>query len=232
MTDSAVDHPIESGKAAGPAGDRVPEELTPEQLLAAAKAKADAKADAKAAANAAKAAKAKAKRAQARAPIRAASAAAPVGPRKFSLVAAVAISVVAIDLLTKHWALSALQNGPIDVVGSLRWNLVYNTGAAFSLGSGKGLGPLIAVLAIVVVMAISLGFTSRFRLGAVAAGLIAGGAVGNLLDRAFRGNTGFLQGAVVDFIDLQWWPVFNIADASVSVGAGLLLLASLRVSAR
>ena len=152
----------------------------------------------------------------------------PVGPRKLMLVGSVALIVVAIDQGTKHWALSALQNGPINVVGSLRWNLLFNTGTAFSLGSGKGLGPVISILAIGVVVALSLGYTSRFRLGAVAAGLIAGGAIGNLMDRAFRGDDGFLHGAVIDFIDLQWWPVFNVADAAICIGAGLLVLASLR----
>ncbi len=80
-------------------------------------------------------------------------------------------------------------------------------------------------------VALSLGATSRTTLGAVAAGLIAGGAVGNLLDRAFRGDQGFLHGGVVDFIDLQWWPVFNVADACVVVGALLLVVASFRAPA-
>jgi signal peptidase II len=153
---------------------------------------------------------------------------APVGPRKLRLVGGVAVAVLVADQLTKHAALGALADGPVDVIGSLRFNLLYNTGTAFSMGSGKGLGPWISVLAIGVVVGLSLGFTSRFRLGAVAAGLIAGGAVGNLADRAFRGDDGFLHGAVIDFVDLQWWPVFNVADAAICVGAALLVLASLR----
>jgi len=100
------------------------------------------------------------------------------------------------------------------------------------MGSGRGLGPWVSLLAIAVVVGLSLGYTSRFTLGAVSAGLIAGGAIGNLADRAFRGDAGFLHGAVVDFIDVQWWPVFNIADACIVVGAGLLVLASLRAPAR
>ena len=54
-------------------------------------------------------------------------------------------------------------------------------------------------------------------------GLVLGGALGNLVDRAFREGSGFLGGAVVDFIDLQWWPVFNVADTAVSVGGVLLV---------
>lgn len=153
-------------------------------------------------------------------------------PRKLRLVAAVAVVVIVLDQLTKTWALRALADGPIESIGSLQFQLLYNTGAAFSMGSGKGLGPWVSVLAIVVVVGLSLGYTSRFRLGAISAGLIAGGAIGNLIDRAFRGDAGFLHGAVVDFIDLQWWPVFNIADACIVVGAGLLVLTSLRAPAR
>ena len=55
--------------------------------------------------------------------------------------------------------------------------------------------------------------------------MVLGGAVGNLPDRAFRAGDGFLGGGVVDFVDLQWWPVFNVADAAIVVGAiGLFLL--------
>jgi signal peptidase II len=52
----------------------------------------------------------------------------------------------------------------------------------------------------------------------VATGCIIGGATGNVLDRVFRGS-GFMSGAVVDFIDLRWWPVFNVADIGIVCGA-------------
>lgn len=152
-------------------------------------------------------------------------------PRKLVVIAAVGALLVALDQLTKWLAQSKLHEGvPTQVVLGVRFNLLHNTGVAFSQGSGKGLGPWISVLALVVVVGVSLGATSRTALGAVASGMIAGGAIGNLLDRAFRGDGGFLHGAVVDFIDLQWWPVFNVADASIVVGAGLLVLASFRMS--
>jgi signal peptidase II len=156
----------------------------------------------------------------------------PLPPRRLRLVGLVALVVIVADQATKHWAVNALADGrTIDVIGSLRFSLFYNTGVAFSLGSDDGLGPWITVLALVVVVSLSLGATSRFALGAAAAGLIAGGAIGNLIDRAFRGDDGFLHGGVVDFIDLQWWPVFNIADAAVVIGACLLVLASFRAPA-
>ena len=54
-----------------------------------------------------------------------------------------------------------------------------------------------------------------------------GGAIGNLLDRVFREGSGFLGGRVVDFIDPQWWPVFNVADACVVIGGILLVVIGL-----
>jgi signal peptidase II len=62
----------------------------------------------------------------------------------------------------------------------------------------------------------------------VAAGLVAGGALGNLLDRFLRDGEGLLGGRVVDFIDLQWWPIFNVADIAICTGAGLLAILSFR----
>jgi signal peptidase II len=54
-------------------------------------------------------------------------------------------------------------------------------------------------------------------------GLLLGGAVGNLVDRLIRHH----HGAVIDFVDLRWWPVFNVADASITIGAILLVLSGL-----
>jgi len=61
---------------------------------------------------------------------------------------------------------------------------------------------------------------------ALAAGLIVAGALGNLIDRLFRGDA-WLRGAVVDFIDLQWFPVFNLADSAISVGAAIMVISSM-----
>ena len=157
-----------------------------------------------------------------------ASAAAGLPPRRLGVAALVAIVALVADQASKSWAVNRLSGQRIvDVVGSLRFNLAHNTGAAFSMGTGKGIGPWIGLLALVVVVALALGSTSRTLVGAVAAGLIAGGAFGNLVDRAFRGDAGFMHGGVVDFIDLQWWPVFNVADSCVVVGALLLVVAGL-----
>jgi signal peptidase II len=133
--------------------------------------------------------------------------------------------VVAVDQLTKWWAVRTLQTRTIDLFWTLRLDLSRNTGAAFSRFVGHG--PIIALLAIgIVAVLLWQGRTVGSRTGAVALGLILGGAVGNLLDRAFRGG-GFMHGAVVDFIDPQWWPVFNVADSCVVIGAILLVIVSL-----
>ena len=59
-------------------------------------------------------------------------------------------------------------------------------------------------------------------------GMILGGAIGNLADRALRAGDGFLGGAVVDFVDLQWWPVFNAADSAIVVAGVILVLTAPR----
>jgi signal peptidase II len=140
----------------------------------------------------------------------------------------IAAVVVMIDQLTKHWAVTSLSDGrERHVLGSLQFNLAYNTGMAFS--RGRGLGPVIALLALLVVIVLVVS-TARVesRVARVAAGLLIGGAIGNLADRVFRGR-GWLHGAVIDFIDVQWWPIFNVADMAVSVGAVLFALSSLIV---
>lgn len=131
--------------------------------------------------------------------------------------------VIVFDQLTKHWSLNALNAGKtIKIFWTLQLNLVFNSGMAFS--QGQGVGSVIGVLAIGVV----IGLLSSLRkpmslMTIIGTGLLIGGACGNILDRMFRGN-GWMSGAVVDFIDLQWFPVFNVADSAVTIGAGFLIL--------
>ena len=138
----------------------------------------------------------------------------------------IAALVVLVDQLTKRWALSTLADRNIDLIGSLRFNLAFNKGMAFS--QGTGLGPIIGVVALVVVVGllVSIG-RSTSPVYPFAVGLIIGGAVGNLVDRLFR-SPGWLRGGVIDFIDVQWWPIFNVADIAVTVGGALLILSTLR----
>ena len=153
--------------------------------------------------------------------------------RRYGLIAGVAITVVVLDQLTKWWALENLTTRTIDLVWTLRFRLAFNTGAAFSMGSDSQFGRFIPFAALLVVgIVVWQGRTIGSRLGSVALGLILGGAIGNLIDRLFRaGSGGFLSGAVVDFIDPQWFPIFNIADSGVVIGGFLLVFVSLRLPA-
>jgi len=131
------------------------------------------------------------------------------------------------DQLSKWWAVDTLDTRTIDVVWTLRFRLALNHGAAFSLSQGRG--ALISLLALVVVgVLLRSGRHATRPLAAVALGLVLGGALGNLSDRAFREGEGFLGGGVVDFVDFQWWPIFNVADMGVVCGAVLLIAASWR----
>ncbi len=136
----------------------------------------------------------------------------------------VAMVVVIADQLTKRWALDRLIPGScdtpdacIDLIAGARFHLVFNTGAAFA--RGQGLGPILGVAVSIITVALLVVAARRTdRLGPIFLGLVAGGAVGNLIDRITRAEDGFLSGAVVDFVDLGWWPVFNVADSAVVVG--------------
>ena len=146
--------------------------------------------------------------------------------RRLRLTVSIALAIVVLDQVTKHWAVNALaQEPPRHVIWTLQWNLAFNRGMAFS--KGQGLGPIIGLAAILVVVVVLLSVRKNTStVVAAAAGFIVGGAIGNLVDRFFR-DAGWLRGSVVDFIDFQWFPIFNIADAGVNVGGVLFVLWSL-----
>lgn len=141
---------------------------------------------------------------------------------KRALFYAVALAVVILDRVTKIWAASALANGnAIDVIpGLLKFNLVYNYGSAFGIVQNGAV--LLAVLAACAI-AVMVWVERRGLPGNVARLAVAlqlGGAIGNLIDR-------LRLGYVVDFVQLDWrgrniWPVFNVADSAITVGAILL----------
>ena len=146
------------------------------------------------------------------------------GRLSWALALAVAVAATAVDQASKTWALERLSGrDPIHVLGSLQLALSFNSGVAFSLGQGSGLAVVPVALAVVLVV-VYVARSLSGRLAATSVGLVVGGAVGNLVDRLVRSH----DGAVVDFIDLQWWPVFNVADAAIVVGGILLTLASWR----
>ncbi len=141
----------------------------------------------------------------------------PAGPL------AVAAVIVALDQLTKIWAVAALSDGPVEVIGTLlQFRLTRNPGGAFSLLTG--LTPVLAVLAVGMVVYIIR--TTRRTSDVVMAyslGLVLGGAVGNLVDRMVR-SPGVLRGEVVDFIKVPNWPTFNVADCAITVGVILIAI--------
>jgi signal peptidase II len=139
----------------------------------------------------------------------------------------VAAAVYALDRATKWLAEEHLQGGPpIELIsGVLRLRFVTNPGGAFGVFGGLT-WLFVAVSVLVIGVVIVASFELPKRVTAVGLGLILAGALGNLTDRWLRGD-GF-SGEVVDFIDFHVWPVFNLADSAIVIGAAALFLAGLR----
>ena len=128
--------------------------------------------------------------------------------------------VLLIDRLTKAAVLQFMHLGQsIPLVPPLlHLTYVQNTGAAFGLF--KGMGWVLMALAVVVVGWVIVELRRRPPVSALrraAYGFILGGAVGNFIDRLWLGH-------VIDMIDLRVWPVFNIADSSITIGVVCILL--------
>lgn len=155
--------------------------------------------------------------------------------RAFSLAAGI-FAILALDQATKTLAASRLVPGEsIEILpGLLHLTLVRNTGMAFGLLSGLDIpfksllmtSLSLAALAAVIYYALrSPRGETMTRFGQIGLIFILGGALGNIVDRA---RLGF----VIDFVDVFYrdthWPAFNVADSSICVGVGLLLLTSLR----
>ncbi len=120
--------------------------------------------------------------------------------------------VVALDQATKQLAINSLERGEsVNVFFGLDFTNVRNSGVAF--GAFAGGGAIVAILTIVAACA----FIGYFALNArkpwlwLPVGVIAGGAIGNLIDR-------IRDGAVIDFIDPSFWPAFNLADVAIVLG--------------
>jgi signal peptidase II len=161
---------------------------------------------------------------------------------RWGMVLGALVTVLAIDQLTKRWALErlapAIVGGPreiIEVIGPLQFNLAFNTGASFSLGSdSSAIIGLVAIAIVVVLALVARKVDSKVQL--VLIGIIMGGALGNIIDRLtrvgeidpFTGEvaSGFMSGAVIDFIDVQFWPIWNVADMAVVVGGIVLAILS------
>ncbi|MGI6878427.1 signal peptidase II [Microbacterium sp. gxy059] len=156
------------------------------------------------------------------------------GPAAGIAIAVLAVVVLAADQLSKSAAIASLEERqPVPVVGeALQWLLVYNPGAAFSMGEGVTWIFTIA-LALVACAIVFLAITRvRSRLWVVVLGLLLGGVLGNLADRLLR-EPGFGVGHVVDFILTPWmwfWTdpaIYNVAD--IFIVGGMLSVALLVV---
>lgn len=144
---------------------------------------------------------------------------------RIARLAWVAIILIALDQATKMIALSYLSFAqPVTVIpGLFNFTLVYNTGSAFSAfadwESARWILIVVSLVAVGLALWLAGGRVGRGKAAQVALGLITGGAVGNLIDRVRLGK-------VVDFVDWHigdlHWPVFNIADAGITVGAAYL----------
>lgn len=133
--------------------------------------------------------------------------------------------MVALDQLTKHLVLSELSDGSVVTVidGVLTFRLTHNAGGAFGIGQDlPGLFLAGSLITLVVVMVLARRIQDRSW--AIPLGLVLGGGIGNLVDRIFR-DTG---GRVIDFIDLQVWPLFNVADSAIMIGVIVLFILSFR----
>lgn len=135
---------------------------------------------------------------------------------------AVALAIIVIDQATKAIAVAELSARVVDL-GFMDLRLVRNPNAAFDIPGFPGMFLLVAVVVITMVVR-ALPHTDRLSLAA-GYGLLTGGAIGNAIDRIAR-FPGLPNGHVIDFFDLRWFPVFNIADSAIvggAIGLGLLL---------
>lgn len=140
-------------------------------------------------------------------------------------MALIILGVAVIDQATKALMLSRLEPGvPVPLIGDwFRLLLLFNPGAAFSMGENSTWLFTTIQLTFVVVIAIAAP-KIRDRGSALGLALIAGGALGNLIDRLFR-EPGFWFGHVVDFISVGGFAVFNLADSAITVGVVVFVIA-------
>ncbi|MEY3354518.1 MAG: hypothetical protein RLZZ302_73 [Actinomycetota bacterium] len=133
-----------------------------------------------------------------------------------------------IDLGTKVWAVEVLSSrANVKVIGSfLQLTFVQNSGAAFGIGAGSTIIFTFFALAVLIfITRYALQITSKGW--ALVCGLVLGGILGNLTDRIFR-EPSFLQGHVIDWIQIPNWPVFNIADSAIVIAAVVAIILTIR----
>jgi signal peptidase II len=153
----------------------------------------------------------------------------PIERRRLRLIVAlVAFAGLAADLVTKIIAVTQLE--PFASVrllgGLLTLRLIRNPGAAF--GQGQRFTYVFAIAAILVLCFVIIKLVPRIGhpAWAVAIGLLCAGVAGNLTDRLFR-PPGVLRGHVIDFLELPYWPIFNVADMCITAAAIMIIFLSI-----
>jgi signal peptidase II len=149
-------------------------------------------------------------------------------PRRVGVLIAVAVFVLAADVISKAVIVARMPgHPPIRLIGSfLEITYTRNGGAAFSIGTSMTI--VFTAIALGVIIYLVRAARNLRSIGwAIALGLLLGGATGNLLDRIFRAPGPF-EGHVVDWIQLPHWPVFNLADSSIVCAGVLVVLLALR----
>lgn len=132
----------------------------------------------------------------------------------FFLVVFIALAA---DLYTKYLTLRYLQVGEFIPMGIFDIRHVHNTGAAFGMLANSNVLFVSVAVIVLVGLLVNLPRIQKAETPVIVAlGLIAGGTLGNLVDR-------LRFGYVVDFIDFRWWPVFNVADSCICVGVAILI---------
>ncbi|MEV8564226.1 signal peptidase II [Streptomyces sp. NPDC051322] len=152
----------------------------------------------------------------------------PRGRRKLPVLFAVAVFAYLLDLVSKTIVVAKLEHhAPVSVIGdALKFEAIRNPGAAF--GVGAAFTVIFTCIAAVVIFVIARLARKLYSVPwAIALGLLLGGALGNLTDRIFRSPSPF-QGAVVDFISVAHFSVFNLADSAICCGGVLIVLLSFR----
>ncbi|MGV0393194.1 signal peptidase II [Corynebacterium riegelii] len=147
------------------------------------------------------------------------------GRNFLGLVAVIMVVAAAIDQVVKQVMLSWLEPGQaVNIIGDwFRFYLLFNPGAAFSMGENMTwLFTAIQLVFVVGALLYAPKLTNTWEAAGI--GLIAGGALGNLCDRLFR-EPGFWFGHVVDYISVGSFAVFNIADACITVGVVVFVVA-------
>jgi len=142
--------------------------------------------------------------------------------RAWALAGGLCAVVLAADQAIKARVEDRLFPGEqVDVLGPLKLTLAHNTGVAFGLAGGAGVGLVLVTAAALALIGYLFARDPGRRGMWVAVGLLAGGALGNLVDR-------LVAGEVTDYIEVGSWPPFNLADIAITVGVVLMVLIYLR----